>query len=407
VTASVAAGASGTAGARGAAGARGGAAGARGAAGAAGAGAVPLRRWPRRVGYGLAFGAAGLAVLLPGSTAGAGYFFAQQVLTPARWYPLVVRSVSGSQIVVTRSEDTERPIPLGLAWRGGHAILGDVVRVDRNTVVREVSTVVRGSLRAGLRAYTTSAVYDGDPRSVHGLEFTSAFVPGRLGHYPAWVVPGSDTWILAIHGRGASRTEALRILPTLAASGATTMVISYRNDLSAPAGPDGCYHLGASEWEDLAAAADYARSAGARRIVLYGWSMGGAIGLHALRNEAVPEVAGLILDCPVVDWTATLRLQAAQRRLPAPLTWSAIRLVEQRIGTRLAELDFRGYQPPVPTMVLLDADDRLVATEPTREFAAASGAQLVETKGGGHVRSWNVDRTGYEASVREFLGSLG
>jgi uncharacterized protein len=146
--------------------------------------------------------------------------------------------------------------------------------------------------------------------------------------------------------------------------------------------------------------------AGARRIVLYGWSMGGAIALHALRNEAVPGVAGLILDCPVVDWTATLRMQAAIRRLPAPLTWSAIRLVEQRIGTRLPDLDFRGYQPPVPTLVLLDADDTLVATEPTREFAASTGATLVESEGGGHVRSWNVDPARYESAVLSFLGDL-
>jgi pimeloyl-ACP methyl ester carboxylesterase len=365
----------------------------------------PLRRWPRRVGFGLA-GLAGLAVLLPSGTAGAGYFFAQQVLTPARWYPLVVRSVAGSEIVVTRTEDTERPIPLGLVWRSGHAILGDVVRVDRTTVVREVLSVVRGSLTAGARAYTTGSVFDGDPRAAHGLDFRSVFVPGRLGHYPAWVVPGSDTWAIAVHGRGASRTEALRVLPALAAAGVTTMVISYRNDLGAPAGRDGCYHLGAAEWEDLAAAAAYARDAGARRIVLYGWSMGGAIALNALRREAVPGVAGLILDCPVVDWTATLRMQAAMRRLPAPLTWSAIRLIEQRIGTRLTDLDFRGYQPPVPTLTFLDADDRMVATEPTREFAALAGAQLVESTGGGHVRSWNVDPAAYEATLLGFLGSL-
>jgi alpha-beta hydrolase superfamily lysophospholipase len=212
--------------------------------------------------------------------------------------------------------------------------------------------------------------------------------------------------VIAVHGRGASRTEALRIVPALAATGVTTMVISYRNDLSAPAGRDGCYHLGVSEWEDLAAAVDYARAAGARRIVLYGWSMGAAIALTALRNEAVPGVVGLIMDSPVVDWTATLRMQAAMRRLPAPLTWSALRLIEQRIGARLTDLDFRGYQPPVPTLVLLDADDRLVATEPSREFAAASGARLVETAGAGHVRSWNIDRARYESSVTGFLGEV-
>jgi uncharacterized protein len=368
--------------------------------------ALPLRRWPRRVGYGLAFGAAGLAVLLPSGTAGAGLFFATQVLTPGRWYPLVIRSASSSEVELTRTEDTERPIPLGLAWRDGHAILGDVVSVERNMVVRKVTSVLRGTLRAGLRAYTTGSIYEGDPQTVHGLPFTSVFVPGDLGHFPAWVLPGSDTWVIGVHGRGASRVEALRVLPTLAAAGVTTMVISYRNDLGAPASPDRYYHLGGSEWEDLAAAAAYATSAGAKRIVLYGWSMGGAVALNALRHGAVPGVTGLILDCPVVDWAATLRMQAAQRRLPTPLTWSAMRLIEQRIGTKLATLDFRSYQPEVPTLIFLDGDDRVVDPEPTRSFATASGAHLIETAGGGHVRSWNVDPAGYERQLAAFLTSL-
>jgi uncharacterized protein len=369
--------------------------------------ALPLRRWPRRVGYGLAFGAAGLAVLLPSGTAGAGLFFATQVITPARWYPLVIRSVSDSSVELTRTEDTERSMPLGLAWRGGHAILGEVVGTERNTVTRRVTSVVRGALRPGLRAYTSGSVFEGDPSSVHGLPFTSVFVPGDLGHFPAWVLPGSDTWVIGVHGRGASRVEALRVLPTLVASGVTTMIISYRNDLGAPASPDGYYHLGATEWEDLAAAARYAISAGARRIVVYGWSMGGAVALNALRNEAIPNLAGLIVDCPVVDWAATLRLQAAQRRLPGPLTWSAMRLVEQRIGVKLPTLDFRAYSPSVPTLVFLDGDDRVVDPAPTREFASAANAHLVETTGGGHVRSWNVDSPRYESELTAFLATLG
>lgn len=366
-----------------------------------------MRRWPRRVGYGLAFGAAGLAVLLPSGTAGAGLFFATQVLSPARWYPLVVRSALDSEVELTRTEDTERSMPLGLAWRGGHAILGDVVRTERNTVVRQVTSVVRGSLRPGLRAYTSGSIYEGDPSSVHGLPFRSVFVPGELGHFPAWVLSGSDTWVIGVHGRGASRVEALRVLPTLAASGLTTMVISYRNDLGAPASRDGYYHLGASEWEDLAAAARYAVSAGAKRIVLYGWSMGGAIVLNALRHKAVPHVAGVILDCPVVDWTTTLRMQAVQRRLPGALAWSAIRLVEQRVGVRLSSLDFRSFEPPAPTLIFLDGDDRVVDPRPTREFAASAGADLVETAGGGHVRSWNVDPSRYEAELAGFLSRVG
>jgi pimeloyl-ACP methyl ester carboxylesterase len=233
-------------------------------------------------------------------------------------------------------------------------------------------------------------------------------IPGKLGDLPAWLVPGADagTWVIAVHGRGAHRGETLRALPTIHSAGATSLVVTYRNDDGAPPSPDGFYHLGATEWRDLLAAVTFARGRGAERIVLYGWSMGGAITLNALRHADLPDVVALIMDCPVVDWSATLRLQATRMRLPAPLTWAALRLVEQRIGLRLSSLDFRRYPVPVPTLLFLDGDDTLVAPGPTRELASANPdrIKLVETAGGGHVRSWNVARERYEAELETFLG---
>jgi pimeloyl-ACP methyl ester carboxylesterase len=373
---------------------------------AASVAAASDRRWPRRV----AFGVAGLAVLLPSSTAGAGWYFAAQVLTPAREHPLLIRAVNDDEITLTRTEDTERDIPLGLGWQGGHAQLGAVVTTDRASVVRKLTAVTRGTCRAGTRAYTTGSVFDGDPRAVHGLDYTSVFVRGELGHLPAWLVPGTDptTWTIAVHGRGANRSEALRALPVLAASGATTLIVTYRNDLGAPAARDGCYHLGATEWRDLVPAVAFARARGAERIILYGWSMGAAIVLNTLRNTEVPGLVGAIFDCPVIDWVTTLRMQAAQRRLPGALTWSAMRLIQQRIGVRLTSLDFRDFEMAVPTLLFLDGDDRIVAPEPTREFAEhnAGTVRLVETAGGGHVRSWNVARERYEAELAAFLPAV-
>jgi pimeloyl-ACP methyl ester carboxylesterase len=350
---------------------------------------------------------AGLAVLLPSSTAGAAWYLAAAVVTPGREFPIVVRSVDGSRITLTRTEDTERSIPLALIWPGGHALLGPVLAVERTTVVRELAEVHRGTCRAGVRAYSSSFVYDGDPAAAHGLAFTAEAIPGKGGDLPAWLVPGADagTWVIAVHGRGAHRGEALRALPTIHAAGATTLIVTYRNDDDAPRSPDGFYHLGATEWRDLLTAVEFARSRGAERIVLYGWSMGGAITLNALRHADLPDVIALIMDCPVIDWTATLRMQAARMRLPAPLTWAALRLVEQRIRLRLSGLDFRRFPVPVPTLLFLDGDDQLVAPGPTREFAAANPGRvkLVETSGGGHVRSWNVARDRYEAELAAFL----
>jgi uncharacterized protein len=369
-----------------------------------------IRRWPRRTVYGLA----GLAVLVPTSTASAGWYFANQVLDARpREYPIEVRGFTGDLVTLSRTEDTERNVPYALLWPAGHARLGPVVRKDRATVVRRVTEITRGTLQPGLRAALSSAVFDGDPLTAHGLDFDEVTVPGELGPMPAWLVPGtSSTWVIAVHGRGGTRAEALRALPTLVAAGLPTLVITYRNDEGAPPSRDRRYHLGAAEWRDVAAAVSYALSHGATDVILYGWSMGGAAAMMTLRrSELASKVRAMILDCPALNWTATLQLNARRRNLPWPLIWAAIRLVEQRIGTRLAELNQVRHVGSlrVPTLVFLDGDDVVVDPRPTRLFARLRPdlVQLVETWGGGHTRSWNVDPRRYEAELAGFLSEVG
>jgi pimeloyl-ACP methyl ester carboxylesterase len=369
--------------------------------------AVPtIRRWPRLTAYGLA----GLALLVPTSTASAGWYFANQVLDARpREYPLEVRGFDGDLVTLARTEDTERDVPYALLWPTGHARLGAVVRRDRATVVRRVDETTRGTLQAGIRGATSSAVFDGDPLTARGLDFKEVAVPGELGTLPAWLIPGaSSTWVVAVHGRGGSRAEALRALPTLAGLGFPTLVTTYRNDEGAPPSRDRRYHLGASEWRDVAAAIRYARSHGASDVILYGWSMGGAATMMTLRHAPEADfVRALVMDCPALDWTATLRLNGRRRNLPAALTWAAMRLVEQRIGTRLADLNQVRHVGSlrVPTLVFLDGDDLVVDPAPTRLFARLRPdvVRLVETLGGGHTRSWNVDAERYEAELATFL----
>src|SRR5262245_13748356 len=109
-----------------------------------------VRRWPRRTAYGLA----GLAVLVPTSTASAGWYFANQVVdVRPREYPLVVRAVGDDLVALPHTDETERNIPLGLYWPTGHAQLGGIVRQDRATVVRRVTSITRGTLQAGTKGY--------------------------------------------------------------------------------------------------------------------------------------------------------------------------------------------------------------------------------------------------------------
>jgi uncharacterized protein len=359
-----------------------------------------------------AYGVAGLAVLLPAGTAGASWFLANQLLNvdAPRQYPVRVRGYSGNRVTLSRTPDTARSMPLSFVWPTGHAQLGPVVALDRATVVREVTDVTRGSLATGVRGYSSSYVYEGDPRSTRGLDFEDVPVPSALGEFPAWFLPGaSDVWVIAVHGRGAPRGEALRILPAL--SSHPTLVITYRNDAGAPSGPDRQFHLGDTEWQDVLAAIRYAKSQGARGVILYGWSMGGAIALMTLRRWAHGGfVRGLILDCPVVDWTATLQLNARGLNIPPAWTWTALRMIERRLRVRLAELDHRPYAArlDVPTLMIVDHDDAVVAPGPTLELGDARSdlVKLYETQGAGHCRSWNQDAAGYESAVQSFLAGV-
>ncbi|HTJ38348.1 MAG TPA: hypothetical protein VL738_34375 [Dactylosporangium sp.] len=376
------------------------------------------RVWPRRAAYAGIAGAAGLAVLLPTGTAGAGWFLAGQVLNVngPRVYPVRVRAYAGNRITLTRTPDTARSIPLSFVWASGHARLGDVIALDRVTVTREIESVTRGRLTAGVRGYTSGYVFEGDPLSARGLPFDEVVVPGELGALPAWLVPptegpADDTWIIAVHGRGAPRGEALRALPTLAASGHRTLVVSYRNDLGAPASPDHRFHLGHTEWLDVRAAIDYARAEGARDIILMGWSMGGAAILNLLRHwDHEGFLRGIVLDCPVVDWNATLRMNARQLNVPPVWTWTALKLIQYRLGVRAADLDYRevASRLDVPTLVYVDHDDRTVAPTPTIEFARSrpDHVTLVETREAGHCRGWNLDPAAYEHHLATFLKSV-
>jgi pimeloyl-ACP methyl ester carboxylesterase len=348
-----------------------------------------------------------------------GWYFSSQVLhLDTTSYPVTVRSVSGNAVVLDGGSDTVRPVRFGLTWRGGHAVLDDHVIGHAGQATRTVTRVTSGSLTTGVHAYMDTFVYAGDPQTARGLAFGTVTVPEPLGGAPAWYVPPTtsvplSTWVIAVHGRGASRAETLRVLPALAAAGVPTLAITYRNDSGSPASRDRSYHLGDTEWRDVAAAIGYARAHGARSVILYGWSMGGGMVLTALQRIPPADTAyisGLVLDSPVLDWKATLDLQAAQRHLPQPLTWTAETLVEQRAGLSLDGLNQLTYAPRlrVPVLLFVDRSDTTVPPDPAFRLARLRPdlVTLVTTTGGEHTGSWNVDPGRYETALRSFVAGV-
>ncbi|ACU34622.1 dipeptidylaminopeptidase/acylaminoacyl-peptidase-like protein [Actinosynnema mirum DSM 43827] len=360
-------------------------------------------------------------VLTVAASGGIGWHYSEQLLNPATarpGFPDVVLGASDGEVVLADSGNTAQRGTWGLVWPGGELEVGDVASRSGGEVRRPITKGTAPA--AGTRVRVEGSVWASDPRSALGLDYRDVSVPTELGDAPAWLVPGSGgdggAWVVAVHGRAGTRAETLRALPVLHDAGLTVLSITYRNDDGAPASPDGLYHLGDSEWRDAEAAVRYARDSGAGKIVLYGWSMGGAIAGQLLaRSELAGEVSALVLDAPVTSWTGTLELQSRERGVP---TW-LVPLAELVSGWR-ADLDFSRFDladhPPAhrpPTLLVHGDADTTVPVQGSRDLAAraASGAldwdvRYVEVPGAAHVAAWNADRARYERELADFVTSL-
>ncbi|MFF3455897.1 alpha/beta hydrolase [Streptomyces sp. NPDC002730] len=328
---------------------------------------------------------------------------------------LTVHATAPGRLTLTRSLASLRPGTYGIEGPDVHAVVGPVlddVPHAADTVVRRLERVTHGSLEAGTRVRLTPQVHSGDPGSALGLKYSDIDIPGELGALPAWFVPGArDTWVITVHGLGATREHPMNIMKFLHAHRFPVLDLGYRGDLGAPRSPDGLGHLGDSEWRDLDAAIRYAVRYGAQRIVLHGWSTGASMALHATANSALRDrINGLVLDSPVLDWEATLRNLAAARGTPGPLLTLAVRAAQGRTGLHGDRL-LEAADPDtmrVPTLIYHGPDDTLAPWYPSRELAARRPRliSLQTVQHAPHAAMWNADPARYEEALRRFLTPL-
>lgn len=320
------------------------------------------------------------------------------------------------EVTLRESRLSVQPGTWGLRFADGLAMVGPVLRVVDGTVVRGL---LRGPVPPPGPAGLDPGPFDPDP-GARGLAFSDVVVDTPAGQCPAWLVPGTgaaaDDWVLFVHGRHGERREALRVLPAVHALGCTGLAVTYRNDVAegAPPSPDGLGHLGDTEWLDVEAAVRFALERGARRIVLYGWSMGAAITAALLeRSPLAARVTALVWDAPMIDWRATLRRQARNRWLPPSLIRLVTVITRRRVGIDFDRFDLVARPPAVrpPTLMLHSTMDTAVPPGPSRALAAAAPAlgwdlRYVEIAGVEHTASWNADPRAYEQAVTSFLGAV-
>jgi pimeloyl-ACP methyl ester carboxylesterase len=368
----------------------------------------PGKRW--------AIGGAAALLLALAAISAAGWHFSSAVLVPEHkpWYdPVEVEDVVPGRITLDRSDATLRPGYYGLVWHSGHAIVGPVIDEDTDSVTRELRGV-NGYLEPGTEQIGfDSSTHSGTPAAARGLPFSEVVVEGELGPMPAWLVPGRirpepETWAIVVHGINDDPQVGLRILPTLRRAGLSSLSITYRDDLGAPPSPDGMHHQGLTEWRDLEAAARYALAHGARRLVLVGYSMGGAlIGQLMQRSPLASRVSALVLDAPTLDWNAILEFNAERMGYPAfaalPVKWA----IDVRTNPDWNSLDLLQHTEAfhLPTLLFHGTDDEVIPIETSEEFATElpRWVEYHAVPQAGHTQSWNVNPRLYEQRLERFL----
>ncbi len=348
------------------------------------------------------------------AAAGIGFTIARRLTAPVgeRTFDLtvldVVRRGDQDAVVLDRTERTGAPGLYNL-WldNGGWVKLRAVVDADDARVIREVESVTpAGALRAGQRA-SWSSIYYRDPADA-GLDAVDVTVETAVGPALAWLIcPAdreSDVWAIHIHGLGSPRAGTLRGVRAASDLGFTSLVVSYRNDGEGPTAGSGRSTLGATETDDVAAALRYAIARGARRIVLFGWSMGAAI---ALQLAADPEFAGtidaLVLESPVLDWSATIAANCSRVGLPSWFGALARPWLERPTLARLVGLPGvaalarfswieRAHELSVTTVIIHGVDDTSSPID-VSERLAVRRPDLVRlaTFPADHTMTWNSD----------------
>ncbi|MFF8985433.1 alpha/beta hydrolase [Streptomyces globisporus] len=339
--------------------------------------------------------------------------------TPGRPLPadrrLTVHATAAGQVTLTRSLSALRPGTWGIAGPGVHAVVGPVVEgasEGADTVVRRLESVGQGILEPGVKVRLTPALYGGDPGSDLGLDHQEVEIPGELGPLPAWYVPGArDTWIITVHGLGATRAHPMNLMPFLHQQSFPVLDLAHRGDPGAPRPADGLGHFGASEWRDLDAALRYALRYGARNVILHGWSTGATMALYAAVESPLRDrISGIVLDSPVLDWPVTLRALAAARGVPAALLPLAVRAAQGRTGMGATPVLETSVPASLrtPTLILHGPDDTIAPWAPSRQFAArrADLVSLHAVPQAPHASMWNVGPARYEETLRRFLTPL-
>jgi uncharacterized protein len=199
---------------------------------------------------------------------------------------------------------------------------------------------------------------------------------------------GSGDWVLYLHGNASTVASRMNVkhYTRLHELGVNVLAPEYRGYNGLPGVPSE-----ATVVADARAAYDYLRNGGgvpADRIVIFGWSLGGAI---AVSLASAVEARGVVLE----GTPASIVDIGAARYPMFPVRWI--------IRNPFNAIDkVRGIRAPI--LFLHSPEDAVVPfAEGRRLFDAATAPKTFVEVRGGHIESSEVDRDVFYGAVRSFL----
>ncbi len=255
--------------------------------------------------------------------------------------------------------------------------------------------------------------------AAYGLKFEEVRFPSREDglQLSGWLIPAaggpSDRTVVFAHGYAANRQEmgpdALAVAKWITEAGYNALLFDFRGS-GISEGSE--VTVGWKEVRDLAGAVDYARSRGARKVGLIGWSMGAATSLMAAAR--LPEVDAVIADSPYSDFGPFILENARNwTHLPDfPFTYIIYQTIPRMLGANLSEvspLTDMATLAQKPVLLIHGTKDTAIDPHHAQDLYAAyqshDGKQgaLLLFEGAGHVKAHKVDPARYKTEVLNFL----
>lgn len=258
--------------------------------------------------------------------------------------------------------------------------------------------------------------YRGDPMAALSLPFETVRLDTPLGQTEAWLVPAAGVEAgraVYVHGIAGAREDGYRALSILHEAGWSVLLITYRNDPSAPPSPEGSYGFGLTEWPDLEAAVSRMAPTSGDRVLIVAESMGGAIlGQFLKQSPLAGRVQAVALDSPAISFGAVIDHLAAQgdKPLPGLIAWTAKQILPFKTPLPMAEAEVAATYAAFPGPLLLahGSADRIAPIGPSQTLAAARPESTVTVwTEADHLGSYAASPAAYRAVFQDFLSRIG